>query len=758
MSERKRLQVALQESLANFRTFFESISDMIFVGHPNGKLIFTNQAVTQTLGYAADELLTMHVLDVHPEDRRVEAESIFAAMFRGERASCPLPLAAKDGSLVPVETRVWFGQWNGANCFFGISKNLSAEQEAQQRFERLFRHNPSLMALSTLPDGRFDDVNNTFLTVLGYSSGEVIGKTAAELGLFPAAPRQLVVAEQLRREGHMANVEMSVRRRDGTILIGLFSGETIRSHGREYFLTVMNDISEIKRMEEALKTSNDRLFLAAQAGGVGIWEYNVVTQELDWDDQMFRLYGITRRQFSGIYEAWQKGLHPDDRVRGDEEILLAIRGEKNFDTEFRVVWPDGSVHNIRALAIVERDPAGQPLRVIGTNWDITAEKLAAATLRWNQELLQLMTAASPLGFLVVDNRTDAILHFNQRFCDIWGIGHLAERMRSGQLRNNDIIPDCLPVLVDVPAFAASCAPLQDAENRIVLEDEIAFTGNRTIRRFSTQIRDTADRYYGRFYIFEDISERKRREGETMAMLEKQKEISEMKTRFISVTSHEFRTPMTAAMASVELLTHHFDRLASEKRRELLARVDASLHRMTGMLDELLMLNRLEQNRVEMHLASLDLHAFLHDLIEEARLGDRGAHCFEFSSPGAAVFVHSDANLLHHIFSNILGNAIRYSPDGTRVTVRLEADDRQVRVAIEDQGIGVLPADRVRIFEAFERGSNVGAIRGTGLGLNIVKHMTGMLGGDVRLEIGEGGRGTRFTLEFPLVAVMRPFLP
>jgi PAS domain S-box-containing protein len=94
ITERKLVEVALRESETNFRTFFESMTDMIMVGTPDGRLLFTNAAVTRTLGYSAEELATMHVLDVHPADKRSEAEEIFAAMFRGERECCPLPLAA----------------------------------------------------------------------------------------------------------------------------------------------------------------------------------------------------------------------------------------------------------------------------------------------------------------------------------------------------------------------------------------------------------------------------------------------------------------------------------------------------------------------------------------------------------------------------------------------------------------------------------------------------------------------------------------
>lgn len=143
--------------------------------------------------------------------------------------------------------------------------------------------------------------------------------------------------------------------------------------------------------------------------------------------------------------------------------------------------------------------------------DIKERILIESALRWNQSLLQLMSGSSPLAFLVVDNRTDDILYFNQRFCQIWEIEQFAEQMEHGEMKNNDIIPYCLAVLADVPAFAESCKPLQLEDNRVVVEDEIAFTNNRTVRRFSTQIRGENDEYYGRFYIFEDITERKQSE-------------------------------------------------------------------------------------------------------------------------------------------------------------------------------------------------------------------------------------------------------
>jgi PAS domain S-box-containing protein len=148
---------------------------------------------------------------------------------------------------------------------------------------------------------------------------------------------------------------------------------------------------------------------------------------------------------------------------------------------------------------------------IGVILDITQKKKAEEQLFRNESLLQLMSSSSPLGFLLVDNNTDKILYFNHRFCELWEITSIEEQMKRGEFLNNDIIPYCLPQLKDIEAFALSCAPLQDVENRETIEDEIPFKHDRTIRRYSTRIRGKNDEYFGRFYIFEDITARKNAE-------------------------------------------------------------------------------------------------------------------------------------------------------------------------------------------------------------------------------------------------------
>ena len=182
VSERKRAENKLKESEANFRTFFESMDDIIVVGNQQGELFFTNKAATKKLGYTTAELNGMQLIELLPATLQNEAKQIFVDMFAGKRDSCPLPLVKKDGSYLPVETRVWFGQWDGKECIFGLSKDISKEQESLQKFNTIFDNNPSLMAISSFPEQCYTEVNQAFLAKTGFAKEEVIGKTIEELG------------------------------------------------------------------------------------------------------------------------------------------------------------------------------------------------------------------------------------------------------------------------------------------------------------------------------------------------------------------------------------------------------------------------------------------------------------------------------------------------------------------------------------------------------------------------------------------------
>ncbi len=257
ITDRKNIEEKLKASERNFRTFFETMDDMIFIGDKKGNIFYTNKVVENKLGYSREELASMHMLDVHPNEKRKEAENIFERMFAGSLAVCPLPLQKKDGALIAVETRIWFGQWDGKECIFGISKDISAEQAALQKFNKLFNNNPALMAVTSVPDGRFVDVNDSFVKVLGYSKNEVLGVLSRDINIFGNNDTLDKIGRQFKEKGSVKNLEVRVCKKNGELLDGLFSGELIETQGQSYYLTVLIDITARREAIEALRKSEE---------------------------------------------------------------------------------------------------------------------------------------------------------------------------------------------------------------------------------------------------------------------------------------------------------------------------------------------------------------------------------------------------------------------------------------------------------------------------------------------------------------------
>jgi PAS domain S-box-containing protein len=251
-------------------------------------------------------------------------------------------------------------------------------------------------------EGRFLQISKAMAEAFGLKDpSEAVGKTDYDFFSKESADVFLANEQEILRTGRpVVGVEQKEIRPDGR---ETWASTTklcrTDAHGTTLgTLGISRDITARKLAEQELLKATDRLALAALAGGVGIWDYDPVRNELTWDDQMFALYGIGRDKFGSAHMARHAGLHPEDRSRVDEEIWLALRGDQEFDTEFRVVWPDGTIHDIRAMAIVQRDPSGRALHMVGTHWDITAQKEAERELReTNVKLADAMRRAIDLA-------------------------------------------------------------------------------------------------------------------------------------------------------------------------------------------------------------------------------------------------------------------------------------------------------------------------------------------------------------------------
>ena len=245
------------------------------------------------------------------------------------------------------------------------------ESEAMQR--TLMDNLPTGVAIIDPILRIIERANNHVATLFGGALDKIEGQRCRSLFVCPDSR-----ANNCSSSCDLHDSEQEMLLADGSRLPIFQKTKRIQWYGRERLLTCFVDFSERKRIDELLRQTNERLSLATRSGGVGIWDYDVAKKQLNWNDQMFRLYGISSDQFGGDYQAWLTGVHPADRQRCDEELQIALRGEQEFDTDFRVLWPDGTICYIQALASVQRDGLGQPSRMIGTSWDITDIKRAEA--------------------------------------------------------------------------------------------------------------------------------------------------------------------------------------------------------------------------------------------------------------------------------------------------------------------------------------------------------------------------------------------
>lgn len=242
------------EAMANFYDFFNTVYDMLFILDNNGNIIHANKTVFDRLGYTEEDLYNQSVLKVHPIDRQEEAMTNVLEMLQGTREYCPIPIVAKNGQSIAVETRVKTGRWDGEPVLFGVVKDISELKASEEKFSKAFYNSGSVMSISRLSDSIIIDVNEAYCTKMGFTRDEVIGKTSLDLGIFENPEDRRRVLETLSITNSVHNREVKVKAKDGSIYNGLFNIDLFHLGNELCLMVSMNDITEhIKKEEEVMK-------------------------------------------------------------------------------------------------------------------------------------------------------------------------------------------------------------------------------------------------------------------------------------------------------------------------------------------------------------------------------------------------------------------------------------------------------------------------------------------------------------------------
>jgi PAS domain S-box-containing protein len=246
----------------------------------------------------------------------------------------------------------------------------------------------------------------------------------------------------------------------------------------------------------------------------------------------------------------------------------------------------------------------------------------------------------------------------------------------------------------------------------------------------------------------DITQRKRSEEELLHTLEREKELSQLKSNFVSMVSHEFRTPLGIIQSSAELLREFHQKMKPDERNEQLDSIARNTRRMAGMMEGVLVLSRLDAGKLDFQPATLDLNLFCRRVVDEVLSATNRRANIELALNKIPSKARADEQLLGHIFTNLLSNAIKYSDPGATVHFTVNRDGGNAVCVVRDEGIGISEDDQQQLFKAFHRGGNVGTRPGTGLGLLLVKRCAELHGGTVQVN-SKMSAGTTVTVTLPI---------
>lgn len=261
----------------------------------------------------------------------------------------------------------------------------------------------------------------------------------------------------------------------------------------------------------------------------------------------------------------------------------------------------------------------------------------------------------------------------------------------------------------------------------------------------TQIRE---RKLAEEALKESLEEIQRAKQDVLNALGKEKELNEMKSRFISMASHEFRTPLTTILSSANLIAKYTESNQQEQREKHVHRIKNSVQNLTNILNDFLSLEKLESGAITLKIESFDLREFLNEIRGEFEHGLKKGQQIHLDIHSKIQEVTSDPHILKNIIINLVSNAIKYSGEDAPIAVVATSTDTQIILSIEDKGIGIPKSEQKNLFGRFYRANNVTNIQGTGLGLNIVRRYVDLIDGNITFT-SEEGKGSKFVVTFPI---------
>ncbi len=770
LSERKRAQEALEKSEKWFSTTLESVGDAVIATDMNGAVTFMNSVAQSLTGWSQAEATGKAVdlvLNIVNKQTRRPAENPVKKVFREGKVAGLADhtlLLSKNGreydiedSAAPILTDTGEG-FGVVLVFRNITEKKRAEDETRRQKELL------QLILGSIADGVVvADANGKFL-LFNAAAEQVVGVGATDTtpdqwsdryGTYlpdtatPYPSNELPLVRAMRGENVDA-VELFIRNAkvpDGRLLS--ITGRPLRGEDGTLRggVVVLHDITERKRAEEALRESEERYHLLFDSNPHPVWVYDSKTLAiLDVNRSAIRNYGYSREEFLSLTIR-------DIRPQEDVPALQESAAKAPPDTERAGVWK----HRKKDGTLIDVEITSHPLVYSGRDarlvvaTDITERKQAEDALQASEERFRNVAETASDAIISADSRGN-VVYFNRAAEKIFGYSAseasgqpltllMPERYRDLHKRGLDLFlktgeARVIGKTVELAGQRKDGTefPLELSLSSWKTQEDIFFTG-----------------------ILSDITNRRQAEEALQHAKEGAERGSKFKDQFLSTMSHELRTPLNAVLGFSDLLADERYGPLNERQRRYIDHIHTGGKHLLSLISDILDLSKIEAGRIELAIESQRVEAVFGEVLSVMQpLAHKKSQVLSKIAE-ASLVVRADATRFRQVLMNLLGNAIKFTPEGGRIEVAAHLVEGQVRVEVRDSGPGIPPEEQERIFEAFYRLRESGKkTEGTGLGLAITHRLVELHGGDLHLE-SQLGQGSCFYFSLPVGVDVRESL-
>jgi PAS domain S-box-containing protein len=784
IDERKQSEETVQRQLGEIEAIYTSAPIGLCFLDTDLRYVRVNDRLAEINGIPAAEHIGKSVEELLPEVGAMQAQ-LFTQVIQTGVPLLDVELHGTTPAQPGIE-RDWLVSYyplrNSDDHVIGINIVVQEiTQRKQQAAELAERERQLTTILANTPDVicryskdfRYLYISPAAERITGIPTHQFIGKTNAELGMpetYTQTWENLIT--QVLTTAHQQTLEFNFSFSSKIwYFYSIFIPEFAPDGSVESVLVVSRDVTERRQAEESLAKSQDWLQLSQQAGHIGAFVWDMITGDIIWTQQLEILYGLTPDGFDGTYESWRQYVHPEDLVQIEQSLQEKRDRSEEWQRDFRIFH--GQTGEIRWIAAKSRffyDDFGQPIRMIGVNLDISDRKHTEEALRESELNYRMLADTMPQLFWTTlpDGYHE---YYNQRWYDYTGLT-LEETKGTGW--NHVLHPDDQQRSWEVWSESLRTGKDYEIEYRFRRYDgEYRWFLGRAF-----PLRDCNGQIIRWFGSCTDIHDQKIALEERDRAVERERKArsqaeaaNRIKDEFLAVLSHELRSPLNPILGWAKLLLNRkFD---ENTTRKALQTIERNAQLQTRLIEDLLDISRILRGKLSLNITPVNLVTIAEAAIETVRLAAEAkginVQLIVASIPYTEFQIAGDAARLQQIVWNLLTNAVKFTPNGGRVEVKLDYvlsnlndelgdsttqnSQRFVQIQVSDTGKGIAPEFVPHVFDYFRQAdsSTTRKFGGLGLGLAIVRHLAELHGGTVKADSQGEGKGATFIVTLPLPA-------